>query len=487
MLACLAALGVHARSLWNPVLFADDFGILLQSYTWAEAWANLWTPVNEHSWPLTRLATWALIQVAGRPTALPLVLAVQARLVQLACMVLVYLFVRRELGQPFFGLVAMAVFGISAVYREAVFWFAASPALPALATALLALLAAQRWRQFGRGWDLALSAFWSLLAPAWFGGGILVGPLCCLYLLSAGGQNPGEPRGVSPRVNRIAGGGNDFHPGAYAPRLAGSAFWLQALSPLLGSLAFLAVSLPLAGERILHAEHYGSMNALQAFEITTGLVNTGRSVVDNLLLGSVGIAGFACPPALVVVGLAVLTGAGVWGWPRLSQRRLLILGLGFILLNYVLIYGARAAWLYATEDGQGLRFWSRYNVFPQLGVALVVCAGLAGRQDFSSGSDQLSRGQLWGIGWLIPALLILQLPHGLLGSPVYDPEQREVLRRVEEMDARCRAQHIAPEMARAVLEPLPVPGGGHNAWSFLRGSDDPRPLTEAEAWRLLHP
>jgi hypothetical protein len=454
-IVCIAALGIHIRSLCCPLLYYDDYDILLRSFTWADTCANLWVPVNEHSWPLTRFGTWAVIQAAGRPTALPLAAAVYGRLMLVVGLVLLYLFVRRELDCVLCGLVTLAIFGVSAVYQEAVFWYAATPALPALDTTLLALLAAQRWRQSGRALHLVLSAFWSALAPGWYAGGILAGPLCSLYLLYPGAKVP--PEGLDTRVRRWTG-----------------------LVPLLGSLAFLAVSLPLTAEQIYYAEHYGSENALQAFGIKAALVNTGRSLVDNLTLGALGVVGLACPIAEVIAVLLLLAVGGVWWWRRVPDRRLLVLGLGFILTNYLLIYGARAGWSYATQ----LFGWSRYNVFPQLGVALIVCAGLPrGR----SAPDGLTRNQVRSFGWLVAALFVLQLPRGIIGTHAADPALRTVLQQVEVMDARCRAHRIDAATARSVLKPLPLPGGhgNENAWSFLRGSDDPQPLTETEVRRLL--
>lgn len=439
---CLAALGIQAMSLCRPLLYHDDFDILAKSATWSDTLANLWVPVNEHSWPLTRLDACALIQLAGRPTLVPFATALQTRLVLVACMVLTYLFIRRERGHPFYGLAGMAVFGISAVYQEAVYWYAASPALLALGTALLALLAAQRWRQTGSWGYLALSALWAMLAPGWFAGGILAGPLCCLYLLSVNGR------------------------------------WASPV-PFLGSLAFLAVSLPFAGKEILHAQHYGQKNALQAFDLTTGSINTGRALVDHLALGAVGIGELTCPPALAVVGVLLSAGVGVWWWRRAPARRLLILGLGFILVSYLLTYSARAAWSYETQ----LRYWSRYSVFPQLGVAFVLCGGLAGRRETT---DRLSRREIWTLGWIVAILLVVQLPRGLIGTP-YNLKQMVVLRRVEEVDALCRRHAIGAEDARAAVKKLPGLIGDDDAWILLRGSDHARPMSEDEVRQLLQP
>ena len=84
--------------------------------------------------------------------------------------------------------------GISTQYREAVRWFSASFAILALDTMLVALLAAQRWRQTGKLRYMAVSVLFAGLAPCWFAGGLMAGPMCTLYLLvpeSTGEKTPG--------------------------------------------------------------------------------------------------------------------------------------------------------------------------------------------------------------------------------------------------------------------------------------------------------
>ncbi len=456
MAICLAALALYAYPLCYPMILYDDFQMLVPSLTWSTAWANVWVPANEHAMPLGRLSTWALVQLAGRPTAYPAVLALQGPLALLLTLGLLYQFVRRELGHPLYGLTAVALFGITSVYLQAVSWFAASFSVLALAGLLLALLAAQRWRQTGRGHHLVLSTVWAALAPAWFASGILAGPLCCLYLLSAERQ----------RTRRSA----------------------LLVLPLVGSAAFLAVSLPLTADQIMHLEHYDGKTAWQSFHPAVGLLYTGRSLVDNLALGVLGISGVHCPPALVPVGLLLLSGAMLWWWRPVAERRLLWLGMGLILCSYLLVYSARAEWSY--EGVMNQPNWSRYHLLPQLGLALLVCGGLPrwqGHRLHLDATGHLSYPQIRALGLLLGALWLIQLPRALIAPCRYDPEQQETLRRIEDMEERCATAHIAAEVACAALEKLPVPYGAArtNGWQLLRGSADPWPVSVAEARRLL--
>src|SRR6185437_7404059 len=222
VLACIAAWLPYIRPLIAPAVIIDDYEILAQSRTWQRTLDGMWIPQNEHIMPLGRLLTFILEQLVGRLTLLPETVTLIGPVGLLIAMLLVYVFVRRELGHPLYGLLALVLFGVSTVYHQAVYWFAASFSMLALDTMLLGLLAVQRWRQTARGRYLVLAALACFLAPGWFAIGILGGPLCCLYLLV-----------LSKRE-----------------RVSYRSWLLPALTPMLGTVLFLAVSLPISGQRI---------------------------------------------------------------------------------------------------------------------------------------------------------------------------------------------------------------------------------------------
>jgi hypothetical protein len=249
--------------------------------------------------------------------------------------------------------------------------------------------------------------------------------------------------------------------------------------------------LPRSGEQILHLPHYGDKTAIEAFHPAVGLLSTCRSVVDNLFLGAFGISTpleLVCPLPLVFTVLAVLVLAGFWWWRGAPQRRLLLLGLGCILTSYLLVYSARAdGWSYARQ----VHAWSRYHLFPQLGLALFVSGGLPRWQGSRLRLDPdggLTWQQVRAVGVLIVALFLVQLPRGVIGAYAWcNPRQMPALRRIEETDARCRQQHIDRDTAREALGWLDIPGaeGRENGWELLWGSSQPRPVSVDEARRLL--
>jgi hypothetical protein len=460
--ACVAGVLLYTRQWLWPILFQDDFPILLRSWTWPSTVAGLWEPNNEHAMPLGRLATFVLIRLAGSFEAVPRAASLFGLASLVAGILLTYLFVRRETGQQFVGLAAALLFGLSSVYRQAVFWFASTFSVPVLDTLLLALLFAQRWRQTGRALWLDLSVLACLLAPGWFASGVLVGPLVCLYLWA---WDRDEQR----------------------------ARWFSGLTllPLAGTLLFLAVALPRAGQQILHAWHYGDGTAVDYFDPRTGLWYTIRSVADNLFLGLFGIAILRLPIWLVLVGVPCLAAAAVWWWWRAQYRRLVVFGVGTILASYLLTYSGRAFVPY--DEALTQTDWSRYHLLPQLGLALAVAGGLPTlpRRWLALRPDGLlSVGQrrfLWGA---LVLLFLINLPRCVLYSWEIE-DQPQALRYVDQVDVLCRQHHIAAADAVAALPELALPGnqeGQHehvNGWLFLRGSPTPRPHSPKEIRDLL--
>ncbi len=507
LLACAASLALYALPIARPLLIVDDFQIIFRSWTWPAAWANLWVPANEHFMPLGRLSTAALATLAGgRPTVFLTLSGWHGPIALVLGMVLVGFFVGRQRGHPFYGLLAMTLFGVSTVYQQAVYWFSASFSILALDTFLLALLAAQHAIQTHRRWPLALSFLACALAPAWFASGILAGPLCSLYLFFA----------LTERHKILEGGDPS---GTLLGRLILRLLW--SLVPLLGSLAFLAISLPLTADKVMHLEHYGDETAFQAFHPATGLVYTCRSVVDNLAWGTIGVSELMCPTPWVWIPFAVLlASAAFWIW-RAPRKSLPVLGVGVIVLSYWLVYSARAEWGYDLLMCKAN--WSRYHLLPQLGLALLLVGGLPrlGRVTAVDSRLAFSRRQGFAVLLLIGALFVLQVPRGVLAhvalsrnadlrenafayplpngvfahfqSAEIRADQMHAFRRIEAVDALCREHHISAADARRVLDPIRMtydaaaePQNESN-WQFLHGSDDPREHSDEEIRRVLQP
>ncbi|HKI36413.1 MAG TPA: hypothetical protein VKA46_31435 [Gemmataceae bacterium] len=469
---CAASFALYARWVISPYLAVDDFQILVRSWTWQRTWADLWVPANEHAMPLGRLTTWLLVQLAGRASAVPQVASLQGPFALVAGVLLLYLFVRRELGHPLYGLTAAALFGASTVYEQAVYWFSSSFSILTLDTLLLALLAAQRWRRAGRPVYLGLCALAVALAPTWFASGILAGPVCTLYLL--------------PRLSDLPAGGKQM-----SARVRSG---LVALVPLLGTGIFLAISLPRTAQAIMHLPHYDGKTALESFHLLPGLKYTFWSVVENLLLGQTGISSVNVPFGFAVAVWPLLFVLGVWWWRGVpAGRRLMLLGVGLIFAGYLLVYSARAEWTYAGNMNRPM--WSRYHLLPQLGLALFVAAGLprwAGCWGLRAGSA-LTRRQMGVLVFLIAVLWATQFPrtHWTKWAPT-DDSQQQVLRDIDEVDAFCRVYRIGAATARAALraekgrKEIPGCAEREDGWEFLWGSPDPDPsITEEEARRLL--
>jgi transglutaminase-like putative cysteine protease len=473
VLALLAAWLPYLRPLFAPVMVGDDFELLSESRTWQRTVEYLWQPHNEHVMPLCRLLIFALEQLSGRLTFVPAVVTFVGPVALWLAMLLVYLFVRRELGHPLYGLLALVLLGVTTMYHQAVYWFSASFTILSLDTILLGLLAAQRWRQTGRPGYLVLTCLAALLAPGWFAIGVLAAPLFAVYLL------------VPARGEQTS----------FRSRL------LPALLPSLGTALFLAVGLYHSGQRIMHAEHYQGRTAAEAFMPLAGLRITARSLVDNLLIGQLGshLEGLFVPEPFTYLLFAAAVSAAVWWWRPARDRRLMLLGLSLIFVTYWLIYSARATWGYEEAPMTNLA-WTRYHLLPHLGLVLFFCGGLAARAPFWL--DLRPDGTLTPVQYrrfvqLILILLFVNLPRGLICGETAAGEQFaahvkqiQEFQRIEDVDALCRRHRVSAEAAREALPRFDLDWSvpQHvNGWDFLLGSNDPQSLPPEEVKRLLEP
>jgi hypothetical protein len=216
--------------------------------------------------------------------------------------------------------------------------------------------------------------------------------------------------------------------------------------------------------------------------------------VDNLVLGLAGVTCIALPGWCVAVILPAVFAVGVWWWRQAGDHRLMLLGLGLIGSNYLLCYSARATWDY---DFMVEPRFSRYHLLPHLGLVLFFCGGLpgrAGRWFTLDAAGTITAPQRRFVFWLIGACFLVSLPRGLLcASPTgweqfaEFSEQQAALRRIEDVETRCRQHHISAAAARQALGRLNLPFSLNviDGWDFLIGSDDPHPLPPEEVQRLL--
>lgn len=463
-LATLAVVGLYAPWVAAPHIRYDDFNFLTKSRTWNDTWTNLWQPVNEHVMPLSRLAAGTLMELVERQSMIPRAAQIHGVAAVALGMWLLYGFVRRELGHPFYGLIAMTLWGVTSTYYENVTWYSASFFTLALDMLLVALLAAQSYRRDGRWYALALCGVCCALAPAFHGTAILAGAWCGLYLV------------VSRR---------DWPSGASRSRRAA-----VAAVPLLGTAAFIASGLTASAGRIISAEHYRGKTIFGAFDPVAGLQNTLRTLADNQVPGAFGWwdrhSTFSWPAVLAIVGcLAIL---GILWWRSTPDRRLLALGLAVTIGSDVLVYSARADWSYDTS----VHNWTRYHLFPHLGLVLFVVGGLPrfdGRWFSLQPTGGLSWRQAAAVGLLVAGMFACHLPRAHRSHFTAPPEQLAMLRRVERVDDACRAAGIDGTTAREALgfEQFPFSFEGENAWEFLRGSPSPLPTSIERARAVLHP
>jgi hypothetical protein len=350
VVGCLATLAVPL--LYSPWISAphiryDDFAFLTKSRTYTDTLAHLWEPMNEHLMPLARLDAGALMWLVTPQSLLPLAAQLHGVLAVIIGMWLLYRFVHLEFGHPFYGVLAMIAWGVTTTYYENVTWYSASFFTLGLDVTLVAFLAAQRFERSGGRSALALCVVCCALAPAFHSTAGLAGAWCTLYLA----LSPGA-RGTTASAWRR----------------------LTAAAPLAGTVLFVVVAALTASDEIVSAAHYRGKTFVGAFDPVEGVKNTLRTLADNQVPGLIGVwdrhSTFSWPVVWTVVGSAGVL-AFVW-WRGAPRRRLLVLGLAIIVTSNLIVYGARADWNY----DRSVHNWTRYHLFPHLGIVLFVIGGL---------------------------------------------------------------------------------------------------------------
>ena len=331
------------RERWSrPEIKYDDYHYITIGATWSSTTRNLFNPFNEHFCVPTRLLTWGLCATV-EPSRLPGALAVAGMLLFASAFVPLFVFVRRECNSPAMGLLAVSIYALTPVHQEVVMWYSASQWCWALVLLLVALLMVPAGVVRMTAWRLGGVVLLAAIAPFTYAVGLLVGPVTSLYLI----------------VRRCVG------------QLAA-----RPACCVLPALATVVVVLTLAcwkGPDIARRAKYGGRRPADAIAPLSGVLYGMRSTVDTLVLRNLGFRPVSRLPRVcyAVVFLIVIFGLGEL-IRRAVRPGLLILGWTLVLLPYAMMLPFRVWVQY--ED---FTLWSRYQLFPQLGVALIVCGAVA--------------------------------------------------------------------------------------------------------------
>jgi hypothetical protein len=315
----------------------DDAHYLRDSADWPTTLGNLFAPYNEHMVVPARLLTYAVISIAGwieTPVHQPMAAATSGLF--LTTLVLLFAFARRWWGNDAAGLFTVVLFAMSTSYREVILWYSASQWLFSFGLLLAGLLLVTISAERPRRRSVAAGMLVAFCGPFAYSIGVLVGPLCTIY-------------GAARQC------------GAVARRS-----W-TVLAPSVGTVAALPVA------TALRLSWFGTPGysesggrGPEAFRAGDGLVYILRLGVDLLVLRNLGYPHVTTEQSLIwvvpleavaVVGLLRLRPA-LWRlWPHAV----------LIGLPYACTIPFRT-WV---EYGV-LTNWSRYQLFPQLGLALLL-------------------------------------------------------------------------------------------------------------------
>jgi hypothetical protein len=421
----------HAARLRFPSLVGDDVLRVedLQAYPLSSLWFR---PFNEHMAPIFETVSWATWRLAGRRlAAAPLAFTIASFLPFVLCLAALGKLARRAFGSATTARVAVVLFALTPAYFEVVAWYSASSFAWAMLFTLLALRCAVEMRGAGTPracWGGALAAF---LAPACSAIGLLAGPAAALV---AWAQEDGESRN---RLRAVA--------------------WASTL--LAGPAAYLGLTSLFRYHAVLNS------SARRTLDLANGLYSVSRGpfyLVATGLLG-VGNAERGIPRGVELIFLVLATAAALVLARRSAWGRWAGVGLFLMFGGYAITFCFRT-WLAGVDST--LTF-SRYHVFPQLGLVLILAAALR------PWLVRLDGNPLAGLAAVATLAGVLYAWNGpdirARGCWFHYPEQPATLSGLDRLAEVCRRRGISREQAMAALDPVPArwTNGGRSILGLL--------------------
>jgi uncharacterized membrane protein YidH (DUF202 family) len=380
--ATLAAWAFIHRDRWpGTPPFSDDYYYLGSAQSWARVKADLFAPFHEHFIVPQRLISY-LVVAAGRRIGEPIAMQLAGAVLFLMVAGLLFAMARRRFRSEAATIVALVLFCLCGSVREPYHWFSASLWLVPLILLLLALVALTPRSTRLAPARIAIASAIALVAPFSYSIGLAAGPIATVWLWSQRGER-------GPPVHWLA---------TLAPTLATGA-WLLLLGP--GMLAWFRT------DEYLSA----GVDSLKDFDFFAGLACAVKLSVDKLLLANVGLSGgvgawwaHAAVFPLVPIALVVLLRRRPATW------RFVLLLLAMAAIGYGLTLPFRATVRY-----DELIFWDRYQLIPQLGLALFFAgiADTAAHRHGPNGWRRLSKTDGRWIAALIAAMTLLQAFHSV--------------------------------------------------------------------------
>lgn len=392
------------RDRWlHPRIMFDDNDYLRSSATWELTRQNLFMPYNDHLVVPTRLVSYLCVRLSDEST-LPFACSLVVIPLFLLTLVLLFFFARREWRSDAAGLLAVALFSLTTCQREIIQWYSASIWLTCPICLLGSLLLIGDWRTpIGSARYFAACAL-CFLAPFSFSISALVGPITSMGVLCKSGP-------IRP-----------------ARRL------LAATGPTLATLLAMSLIVP----RLLRfsgADNHvvgGGRAFGETMDYLAGVHHSLQLSVDLLFLRNLGVLrtmNKTTEPTwhytwlfpLLLLGFVAVLRLRPSAW-RIYPFFLLI------VLPYAITVPART-WVNYGD----LVYWSRYQMLPQLGVALLLTGSISHLfpNAFGMGQWGLRAGQVVGLMLLAVALFSLHAGKARARSKDLTPPPRRPLRPLE--------------------------------------------------------
>ncbi len=401
VLGLILCISPYARRLRNPSLYADDVDRVAQLQT-EPLRTLLFAPFNEHLAPLFQVVSWSTWQLSGHSlSAARWGFTIASFVPFVFTLALLARVLNRETRSAGATLTALAVFSVSWLAVETVYWYSASSFMWSLLCTLAAWDAAETSSKARRGW----SALASAAAPAFSMIGILAGPIAAVRVLATSGIRA----------------------------------WREALAPLAGTALFLVIYV------LMYHRAAPSTDA----DLGRGLIAATQAPAASLVPAVIGVRTLSTEGIqgvlLALVTLGAVVGCLLRCWYRPEERAVTLGGLALIGGGYVLTFCPRAGGSARVLETQ------RYHLFPMLGLVFVLTPWL--RRGFQRWESRPDVGL--AVGVFVAALLLATHQNEMKGRARFlrFAEQPATLAALDRLGVTCDREGITRSQALAALEP----------------------------------
>ncbi|MFM1801466.1 MAG: hypothetical protein RJA81_818 [Planctomycetota bacterium] len=363
-------------------LHGDDYPYIGGSRNLERTIQNLFVPHNTHICPSWRLMNWGVVQLAGDLVTVPKILQIMAYLALALVMLCTGHFVAHESRNMTLGYCAAIFVGVSSIQWLSTNWYSAGQTLWAGVTVVMTLITVQEILRRNMNWAWIFVILLCFIAGGFWTIGHASGPTASVYILSQRRRDK----------------------------------YKYAIIPFLATTFTILTCLYLGAHHMEATESLHGRSLSEAINPIRGMVNTCHSILETMMLGTLGITSLTSDVQALFLFLLVVSAWMYWHWiKKLPVNSLELSGGCLLISSYFVEWTFRGYFSWVAL--KNVVNW--YDSIPLIGWSILLCGwiqaalnNLTIHEEVGSafGRIWMNRGQGIGILCLLTSMMILHQP-----------------------------------------------------------------------------